>query len=140
MRWLKDVVAVVLGALCPLAAFLVVAAPIHAIRLLEVSEAARARSDFRVLAQALRLYQREKGKLPGDDGLEALVRSGVMEALPLDPWGHDYSYDRRSGLIRLASLGKDGRKGGEELTADIECWLPDVEPVSDLSPRCDGFR
>ena len=36
-----------------------------------------------------------------------------------DPWGRTYQYELVDGAVRISSLGRDGKKGGESEDADI---------------------
>lgn len=39
--------------------------------------------------------------------------------IPMDPWGHELSYESDGTKFVLKSLGKDGKPGGEKENADI---------------------
>jgi len=92
-----------------------------------------AESDLRNLANALDLYRLDNFTYPStEQGLEALVQKpsgfpepknyspdGYIKALPTDPWGSPYVYERDGDSFRLYSLGADGAEGGEGLNADI---------------------
>lgn len=95
-----------------------------------------ANSDLRSIAAALKLYRLDNGDYPTtDQGLAALVKKpvgdpapanwapgGYLEAVPIDPWGHAYVY-RSPGAdgagFDLASLGRDGKPGGDGIDADL---------------------
>ncbi len=48
----------------------------------------------------------------------------LKKEIPSDPWGNAYLYRApgRSGGYEIASLGADGREGGEDENADINSW------------------
>ncbi len=59
------------------------------------------RRDLEALQSAVRAFQERRGRLPAR--LEDLVTSGAIGALPLDPGGHPYLYDRRTGAVSSAA-------------------------------------
>ena len=83
--------------------------------------------------KAIGTYRLDTGHVPSaEQGLRALVERPTDEprwsgpylnrALPLDPWGHAYTYKVPGDSGRdytLSSLGKDGQPGGMGLDADI---------------------
>lgn len=92
-----------------------------------------AQTDLRSIGAALDLYRLDNFQYPSSEqGLEALVTrpSGFPEpknynpdayikALPTDPWGSPYVYERSGPSFDLYSLGADGNEGGEGFDADI---------------------
>jgi len=92
-----------------------------------------AQTDLRSIAAALDLYRLDNFQYPSSEqGLEALVSrpSGFPEArnynpdayikaLPTDPWGSPYVYERSGAAFNLYSLAADGSEGGEGFDADI---------------------
>ena len=52
---------------------------------------------MRALKGAVETYRKDRGALPPN--LEALVRSGILKALPLDPEGKPYLYDHGTGEV-----------------------------------------
>lgn len=60
----------------------------------------RALESIQVLEEALSTYQQQYGKTPDD--LQALVESGLIEGLPLDPYGGHFYLDS-TGKIRSSS-------------------------------------
>ena len=80
--------------------------------------------DLPAIRHALDSYAHKSGHLPED--LNALVLAHVIQRVPTDPWDRDYAYQRGDGVIRIASLGKDGLDGGEGLNADIEFLCVDA--------------
>lgn len=97
------------------------------------ARAAAAETDLRQLANALDIYRLDNFHYPStEQGLDALVSrpsgfpeaknwntEGYVKALPTDPWGSPYVYERAGTDYRLFSLGADGLEGGEGLDADI---------------------
>ena len=93
-----------------------------------------AQSDLRSIASALKIYRLDNGSYPSTaQGLAALAtrpggepvpqnwnREGYLESVPVDPWGHAYVYRSPGEGFDLASMGKDGKPGGEGTNADIE--------------------
>lgn len=92
-----------------------------------------AQTDLRSIGAALDLYRLDNFQYPSSEqGLEALVTrpsgfpepknynpDGYIKALPSDPWGSPYVYERSGTSFDLYSLGADGNEGGEEFDADI---------------------
>lgn len=48
----------------------------------------------------------------------------LKKEIPKDPWGNPYQYRSpgRNGGYEIASLGADGKEGGEGENADINSW------------------
>lgn len=72
-------------------------------------------------------YQTNKGNYPStEEGLEALVKEGLLKKVPLDPWGNPYHYrfpgETEPDEYEIWSLGPDGKEGGEGTNADIKSW------------------
>ena len=92
-----------------------------------------AQTDLRSIGAALDLYRLDNFQYPStEQGLEALVTrpsgfpepknynpDGYIKALPTDPWGSPYVYEKTGSTFELYSLGADGNEGGEEYDADI---------------------
>ena len=92
-----------------------------------------AQSDLRALGAALDMYRLDNFQYPSSSqGLEALVSQpsgfpeaknwnpdGYIKALPTDPWGSPYRYERSGPDVSVFSLGADGEEGGEGTAADI---------------------
>lgn len=86
----------------------------------------RATADIQLLEMGVRSYALENsGRYP--ESLEELItpdEAGLQyldwERIPLDPWGHEYVYEKPADApARVLSLGADGRRGGEGKDADI---------------------
>ena len=111
---------------------------VNVVRHQRTARVSGAKIQVKLLAQAVRQYQMEQGRLPTQEqGLEALVKKptaapvpekypaeGYLEsrAVPQDPWGHAYEYlaPGREGLpFEVLSYGSDGEPGGQEDAADI---------------------
>jgi general secretion pathway protein G len=91
-----------------------------------------ARAQIAALEKALDQYRLDVGSYPStEQGLQALMAqpAGVAgwqgpylkKAVPLDPWSHPYIYKRQPSLkdIELASLGADGKPGGDGEARDV---------------------
>jgi len=85
----------------------------------------KARGDISAIETALEMYKLDNFNYPTEqEGLEALVASGLVKKMSLEPWGNPYEY-RNPGeraQIDIYSLGADGEPGGEEQNADIGNW------------------
>ncbi|HYW09776.1 MAG TPA: type II secretion system major pseudopilin GspG [Longimicrobium sp.] len=110
------------------------------------ANASAARSQIEMLGLALDQYRLDNGSYPSSEqGLAALRSAPVTgeaprnwrgpylrRALPGDPWGRPYLYvapgrENPTGYD-LASLGKDGRPGGEGEDADLTSWGEAARP------------
>jgi general secretion pathway protein G len=79
-----------------------------------------ARLDIGNIQGAFKLYYAKKGNYPDTaTGLKALVDSNILETIPKDPWGNDYTYLNEGGKPVVMSYGADGTQGGEGTSADI---------------------
>lgn len=58
------------------------------------------------------------------DGSDKWNGPYLKKEIPSDPWGNPYVYRApgRSGGYEIASLGADGREGGEDENGDINSW------------------
>ena len=102
-----------------------------AMRQLGASRVKAAEAQITSLRAAVDIYVIDTGRLPSEElGLQSLVRWDGETAgwngpylrdgeLPADPWGGSYSYGVEDGIVRIRSLGSDGRPGGEGTAADI---------------------
>ena len=95
-----------------------------------------AKTQIKLLEQALNDYKLDTGKYPdSDEGLQMLVENTanvekwdgpyIKPAVPKDPWGNDYVYvcPGEHGEFDLSSYGADGVEGGEGENADITNWV-----------------
>ena len=100
---------------------------------------ATARSQMEMLGAALDAYRLDNGSYPSTaDGLDALWQRPatgdlpnwrgpyLRKAVPLDPWGHGYTY-AFPGVMNpngydLLTYGRDGQPGGEGEDADLSAW------------------
>jgi general secretion pathway protein G len=92
---------------------------------LDEARTARAKADIADLGKALSLYRMKAGKYPEAldelaQPLEGMKKGFVEDAVPQDPWGNDYFYQRTDDGYVLKSLGADGQEGGEGENADID--------------------
>ncbi len=72
-------------------------------------------------------YQSTKGNYPStEEGLDALVKEGLLKKIPTDPWGNPYHYrypgENDQEEYEIWSNGPDGKEGGEGANADIKSW------------------
>ncbi len=85
----------------------------------------KVRGDITAIETALELYRLDQFNYPTEqEGLEALIASGLIKKLSVDPWGNPYEY-RNPGErseVDIFSLGADGEPGGEQQNADIGNW------------------
>ena len=101
---------------------------------------AEAKVQIKNLETALKLFKLDNGFYPAtEQGLAALVEKPTMgqipqkyreggyleqKKIPFDPWNNPYIYISPGlhGDFDIASLGADGREGGEGKDADILSW------------------
>jgi general secretion pathway protein G len=89
-------------------------------------------TQLKAFAQALDMFEVDNGYYPkGANGLNDLVvqpRNAsnwhqYMDKIPLDPWGHPYTYScpgkHRANSYDISSAGPDGQTGNED---DITNW------------------
>lgn len=99
------------------------------------SEVQTAKAQIDAMEKALDHFRLDTGHYPSTvQGLQALMeRPGdepkwrgpyLKKAIPPDPWGRPYGYlsPGKHGELDLFSLGKDGKPGGENESADIGNW------------------
>ena len=87
---------------------------------LESSKVDATRITISQIEGALEIYNVKKGKYPKslDDASKFMRDSQV----PKDAWGNDFDYSTNSSCgksYEIISLGKDGKKGGDDDGADI---------------------
>ncbi len=94
-----------------------------------------AQTDLRTISAALKMYRLDNGDYPtSEQGLKALSAKpdaapipanwsphGYLEQVPIDPWGRAYVYHSptANGGFDIASMGKDGKPGGDGVDQDI---------------------
>lgn len=94
------------------------------------------RTDLKTIAGALEMYRLDNRRYPTTrQGLEALVSrptdvprppnwhpGGYLAEVPRDAWGNPYVYAASgdSGGFELASLGADGKPGGDGVDSDLD--------------------
>jgi general secretion pathway protein G len=77
------------------------------------AKVAQAINDINVLANVIEQYYLEKNVLP--DSLDEVASKIRGESVPLDPWGNDYIYEKKSRRkFDIICLGADGEEGGEQ--------------------------
>ena len=92
----------------------------------------RANWDLVNLGTVVMQFKELKGRYPKsmEEMILAKDELGLPMSLtlliqPVDPWGGDYQYSIVNGLPRFASLGRDGRPGGEDEEMDLTWpWSP----------------
>ena len=78
----------------------------------------KAQSDVRSIADAVRMYRVNNGKLP--ESLDVLTQSDsgrpLLEELPKDPWEHDYMLRQgdRPNEFEVISMGPDGSENTDD--------------------------
>jgi general secretion pathway protein G len=87
---------------------------------LESSKVDATRITISQIEGALEIYNVKKGKYPKalDDASKFMRDSQV----PKDAWGNDFDYSTNSSCgksYEIISMGKDGKKGGDEEAGDI---------------------
>lgn len=94
------------------------------------AEVRTAQAQLDAASKALEQFRLDVGRYPSEaEGLAALQQAPagtqgwqgpyLKKALPPDPWGHAYLYSSDTGY-RVATLGKDGKPGGNGADADLE--------------------
>lgn len=88
-----------------------------------------AEAEIAKIVQGLETYYTEFDAYPtNDEGLAALAApseafpEGILNKVPLDPWGHPYQYNSPGSEGRpfeVICLGADGREGGEGADRDL---------------------
>ncbi len=92
------------------------------------SKVKTAQAQIQMLGTALDTFRLDTGYYP--DKLSELRSSDqrgwdgpyLPKAVPLDPWGKEYNYQKpgeNGAAYTLKSFGKDGQLGGEDDSADI---------------------
>jgi len=85
----------------------------------------KVKGDITAIETALELYKLDQFNYPTEqEGLEALVASGIIKKMSLDPWGNPYQYRNpgEQSEVDIFSLGADGEPGGEDQNADVGNW------------------
>jgi hypothetical protein len=75
--------------------------------LTQARERAAAEDTLGPILAGLEKFRGERGRLPTN--LQEMVQSRTLAALPRAPAGLTYVYDARSGNVRLAPAGEQGR-------------------------------
>ena len=83
----------------------------------------KARADIQTLEQGIEMYRLDHLSYPtAAEGLQALLNGHYIRRLPEDPWGNPYRYTApgpEGRPFQIASLGADGREGGDGEDEDI---------------------
>lgn len=89
-----------------------------------------ARLDMATIRQSLRrFHEKHHHYPPRSEGLRALVEAGLLETVPVDPWGRPYGYTLQGGWPVLWCDGADGLPGGAGADADIFSGREEVRRV-----------
>ncbi len=87
-----------------------------------------AKMEIAKICQAIDTYYSLMNKYPeNNEGLEVLATpsdkfvDGLLNKVPLDPWGHAYEYHQpgKTGPYEVVCYGADGREGGEGPDQDL---------------------
>lgn len=79
-----------------------------------------ARAEIRKLEGFFKSHHRLMGRFPSkEEGFTPLIQARLLDAVPVDPWGHPYVYwmDGRTGAV--VSYGADGKPGGSGPDVDL---------------------
>jgi general secretion pathway protein G len=87
-----------------------------------------AKLEIAKICQAIDTFYSQFDRYPtNDEGLAILAQKtdafpdGLLNKLPVDPWGHTYEYNQpgRNGPYEVISYGADHREGGTGAEADL---------------------
>ena len=108
-----------------------VATPMY-MRYIKKSKIATAKTQIKLLDDALQQYKLDVGTYPSDlqglmeniDQSEKWDGPYIKPRVPLDPWGGEYQYifPGEHGEFDIYSFGADGQEGGEGEYADQTNW------------------
>jgi hypothetical protein len=79
-------------------------------------------ADLEILAELVERYRAEWGTYPDPQAWEQAVERGDPRFF--DPWGRPYRYELRKEGFAIATLGRDGRPGGEGADRDRVAEFP----------------
>ena len=83
-------------------------------------EQRRARAEIRKLEGLFKAHHRLMGRFPSrEEGFTPLIQARLLDAPPVDPWGHPYVYWMDGTTGAVVSYGADGRPGGRGPDADL---------------------
>ncbi|BBM81753.1 type II secretion system protein GspG [Candidatus Uabimicrobium amorphum] len=82
-----------------------------------------AKTQLKEWGNVLKLYKMKQGVYP--NALKTLTipnKSGdtFIDAIPIDPWGYEYSYTKKNGKFEIVCFGADGIPGGTGENSDIK--------------------
>ncbi|MBI4209400.1 MAG: type II secretion system major pseudopilin GspG [Deltaproteobacteria bacterium] len=119
---------------------------VNVISRVDTAKRVAAKNQMKSLESALSLYRLDTGTYPKtEQGMKALLEKpatgdvssayregGYLDAnaIPKDPWGHEYVYlspGSEGREYEVISYGADGEPGGEGKDADIQSWTMEVE-------------
>ena len=78
---------------------------------------AQTHADFARITAAIEAYRVDHGSIPEEGDLSFLVPKYLPE-VPVNPWGHPYSYASNGQRPFLQSHGADGLRGGNGANED----------------------
>ncbi len=89
------------------------------------SKVKTAQAQMQLLGAAIDTYRLDNNEFP--ESLDNLInKTGkywdgpyLPTNVPNDPWENPYFYERTGSTYTLQSLGRDGKKGGDDLDGDI---------------------
>jgi len=149
-RW--RTVVLVVGAFAALCAANLIAFALTAPRIicrLYDARQTKAKADITALVYALETFRIERGAIPTTaEGLAPLVNAAseaYLWKIPIDPWGRSYQYVSDGHRYSIASLGADGKRGGDGKDSDIDDSsafgnAPDKPPTRAAQPSENGSR
>jgi general secretion pathway protein G len=132
MRWLRDVLLVIVVEVLVVSPGVACAGVIGG---MHCPKSDRVQLDLLAITRGISQYQLRWGHVPGN-GFDDLIADGIMEKLPIDPWDRPYIYARRTDALYLATLGRDGTRGGTDSDTDLECWISTGRPLSPDQRSC----
>jgi general secretion pathway protein G len=81
----------------------------------------QARGEIRRVDKLFKDFYRMMGRYPSEqEAFTTIIQSGVLEEVPVDPWGRPFQYVVRDRTGHVFSLGEDGLPGGVGEAADID--------------------
>lgn len=80
----------------------------------------QARAEIRGLEGYFKTFHRIMGRFPSqEENFYPLLQVGLIQEVPLDPWGRPYLYRMNEGKGYVLSYGSDGLPGGTGDAADL---------------------
>jgi len=80
----------------------------------------QARAEIRGLEGYFKSFHRITGRFPSQaENFYPLLQVGLLQEMPVDPWGRTYQYRMDGGKGYVLSYGSDGLAGGSGEAADL---------------------